>query len=121
MCEKIVIVDQDIDSAHILQEHIKRLDYQKILISTSTHVLEDLLENQTYRYLFLDFETIAEIPLEKLKHITKLRTHVSVILLHCEFQQAVANVQHTLQTNAFLKKPVVQSDLQDLFIALKAQ
>ncbi|MCD4813771.1 hypothetical protein K8S19_08785 [bacterium] len=114
MSGKILIVDGNIDSAHILKEQIEHIDLFKVYISTNHLVLDDLLGGNSFQYLFIDIETISNIDHKVLLNLYPAHPRMNIVVLHWEFNQMVQKIQATLGISRFLIKPVEVDSLKEI-------
>lgn len=114
---KILILDNDIDAAGILKEHINTLGYFNVYLSTNWEIMDDLFRNNHFNFIFMDIETISAYPGKDLKFALLGEAGICLVLIHWEFDDAVHSLMRRLPAKHFLKKPY---DLKMLATLLRA-
>lgn len=114
MGQKILIVDADIDLAHILKEQLRDLNFLKVFIGTSPEVVYDLSEKNGFGYFFFDFETIARLEDKELARLAAANPNVNIVLMHSEYHAGVRRLQRALGARYFLKRTIRKEDLKEI-------
>ncbi|MBN1596516.1 response regulator [candidate division FCPU426 bacterium] len=114
MQPRILIVDQDIDDAHILKEQFRQLDCLHVYISTNPEVLEDHASLSGFDFAFLDFETMVFIGQPVLAALRQKQKKTVIVLIYTQWLEEVMQVKDHLNADYNLAKPLHQDDLAEV-------